>query len=221
MPLEPAELTEKGADLAAIPGPVVAFAGRRVDPPADSVPAGGAAGAERFPAANAARVGAEIERILHALGARWLVSAAACGADILALEAAARLGLRRRVVLPATVADFRRSSVVDRPGDWGERYDRIIAAVAAAGELLPGASVAVEREAGRPASPGDALDRYLAANLAILDEAARIASREGRLVQALVAWNGLSRGAGDVTAHFLAEARRRRLLVTEISTRLR
>ena len=196
------------------PGPVVAFAGRRIDPHRidPQLTAGGREAppaVERFPAENATRVGAEIARVLEALGARWLVSAAACGADILALEAAAGLGLRRRVVLPAPPAVFRESSVIDRPGDWGTRYDRIIAAVTLTGDLVLHTP---------PCAGLDDLPVYFAANLAILDEAARIASEESRELQALVAWNGHSRGADDVTAHFLDEARRRHLPVTAILT---
>ena len=47
-----------------------------------------------------------------------LVCSAACGADLIALQAAGRVSLRRRIVLPFEPSRFRDSSVVDRPGDW-------------------------------------------------------------------------------------------------------
>jgi hypothetical protein len=57
-----------------------------------------------------------------------LVCSAACGADLIALEEAERLGLRRRIVLPFSPRQFRETSVTDRPeiGDlfstgWSKR----------------------------------------------------------------------------------------------------
>jgi hypothetical protein len=47
-----------------------------------------------------------------------IVCAAACGADLIALDEAGKLGVRRRVVLPNPKARFRANSVVDRPGAW-------------------------------------------------------------------------------------------------------
>ncbi len=55
-----------------------------------------------------------------------VVCSAACGADILALESAAQLGLSRRVVLPFSREQFRSTSVADRGGDWGRRFDTIL-----------------------------------------------------------------------------------------------
>jgi hypothetical protein len=177
-------------------GQVVALAGRRVDPP------GG--GVRRFPVENCERVRGELRQVLGGLGAVELVSAAACGADILALEVADELGLRRRVVLPSAPEIFRATSVIDRAGDWGARYDRIIAAVKAAGGLI----------VIRDAEAGD----YFQTNHDILDEAARAAAGAGVPLVVIVVWNGFSRGDDDVTAHFLAEARQRALPVTEILT---
>ena len=65
-----------------------------------------------------------------------VVSSAACGADLLALEQAGGLGLRRRVVIPFDRERFRAGSVVDRPGDWGGLYDSILDAVGAQGDLV-------------------------------------------------------------------------------------
>jgi hypothetical protein len=173
---------------------VVAIAGRRIDPPG--------AGEPRFPESAMEGVLNGLMAAFAESGARAVVSAAACGADIIALEAAGRMGLRRRVVLPSDPRSFRDSSVVDRPGDWGERYDRIIAEVAAANDLVIRA---------HPQAEGDAA--YLQANVDILDEARLLADELGLPLSALVVWNQVSRGASDVTAHFLALARERGLPV--------
>ena len=65
-----------------------------------------------------------------------LVCSVACGADLVALEAAERLGRRRRIVLPFAAERFRMTSVTDRPGDWGPMFDRMIAAADATDALF-------------------------------------------------------------------------------------
>ncbi len=176
---------------------VIALAGRRVDAPN--------AEQNRFPAENTERVKQQIRDLLKSSNATALVSAAACGADILALEAAGELGLRRRVVLPYNRQTFKQSSVVDRADDWGARYDRIIAEVERQGDL-------VEDDYEKDD------ETYFAANHDILDQAEDLAETLGQPLAVLVVWNGESRGEDDVTAHFLEEARNRGLQVSEIST---
>lgn len=184
---------------------VVAVAGRRVDAPGGPV---------RFPAE---RVGAVRERLrdrLSALareGARALVASAACGADLLALDEADRLGLRLRVVLPFEPARFRTVSVVDRPGDWGPIFDRLVEEVRRRGDLV----VLAARVNGDMA--------FLAATEAILQEAlalTRDAAGLARpdLVAALVVWDGVSRGEDDVTAAFRARAVELRYRVEDVPT---
>jgi len=177
---------------------VVVLAGRRVDAPG-TTPA-------RFPEAELERVRSAIGQWLEGMGATTLVCAAACGADLLALEVAGRLGIRRRILLPFGVAQFRASSVVDRPGAWGERYDQIVADVEARGDLLLH-SYSMEGE-----------ETYFQTNLDLLREAERIAVLADIPVLALVVWDGHSRGPQDVTAHFLAEAQHRGLPVHQILT---
>jgi hypothetical protein len=122
-----------------------------------------------------------------------LVGSAACGADLVALEQAEQLRLRRRIVLPFAPAQFRESSVVDRPGDWGREYDHQIAAAAAAGDLL----------VLDLAASGDAA--YAAANEAIVHEAQALAraapSGPHRLIAMLI-WEGAPRSGSDATAGF-------------------
>jgi len=108
-------------------GTVVALAGRRIDAPGADPP--------RFPPERVPAVRQRLVDMLAAERAAVLVCSAACGADLVALEAAERLGLRRRIVLPFAAERFRTTSVTDRPGDWGPLFDRMIAAAGAAGEM--------------------------------------------------------------------------------------
>jgi hypothetical protein len=149
------------------------------------------------------------ERIHHLLveqAPQAVVCSAACGADLLALEAAGALGIRRRIVLPYARERFRATSVVDRPGDWGERFDHILDAVAAMGDLVV-LGYAEDKEA-----------TYLATNHAILEQAASLAAPAQPAVGAAVVWDGASRGENDVTAAFVQEAQQRGLTVWSVST---
>ena len=176
---------------------VIALAGRRVDAPD--------AEEKRFSPENIERVRREIRDFLKAENATVLVCAAACGADILASEEAGALGIRRRVVLPYDKVTFKHSSVIDRPGDWGERYDHILAEVDSKGDLIVDDYDEDE-------------ESYFAANHDILDQAEELAEETGQQLAALVVWNGQARGDEDVTGHFLEEAKQRGLKVTEINT---
>jgi len=177
---------------------VIALAGRRVD--------ASDAAQKRFPAENAQVVKQRIHEFLLSHDALALVCAAACGADILALEAAGELGLRRRIVLPFDKATFRASSVVDRGGDWGERYDRIISEVEGQGDLV---EFAHDKDDGQT---------YFTGNLDILDQAKWLASELKTEAHALVVWNGESRGVDDVTGHFKQEALARGMEAPEVLT---
>jgi hypothetical protein len=177
---------------------IIALAGRRVDAPNTSVP--------RFPAANLAAVKARIAEFMQGHGVTGLVCAAACGADILALEAAAELGLRRRVVLPFDRFQFRAMSVTDRGGDWGERYDQLITEAIAADDL---------HESNLDPNDGQT---WFAGNLDILRAAERLATQTSSDLYALVIWDGASRGGDDATGHFKMEAEARGLGVAEIIT---
>jgi hypothetical protein len=181
-------------DAAAV---VVALAGRRID----------AAGApERFPLGNRVRVRDAIASMLAARPVSALVCSAACGADLLALEAAASLGIRSRVILPFSEDRFRTSSVMDRPGDWGPLFDRVMTETAARGDL-------VVLECGE----GDSA--YAIANQAILAEGEALAADARAARVALIAWDGAPRAGGDLTDDFRTEAIGRGWLVEEVLTR--
>jgi len=172
---------------------VIALAGRRID-------AVNAAEA-RFPERSVPLVERRLTEAFADSKATTLVCAAACGADLLALAVAGKLGLRRCVVLPADVPTFRASSVVDRPGAWGQLFDVVVAEVEARGDLWVH-ELGADDEA------------YRAANRAILDHAQQL----GGPVEAWVVWNGRARDGGDITLHFAEEARARKLNVRELST---
>jgi hypothetical protein len=175
---------------------VVVAAGRRIDAPGAP---------ERFPLRHRDRVRAALAACLAASRPVVQISSAACGADLLALEAAGELGIRRRIILPFDVGRFRAVSVVDRPGDWGPLFDAVIASVAAAGDL-------VVLDGGE----GDAA--YDRVNRAMLAEGeARAAG--GLAKVALVAWDGVPRGPDDLTDHFRADAIAAGWRVEDVPTR--
>jgi len=176
---------------------VIALSGRRIDAfNAKDV---------RFPLRNVDLVGRRIRSMFEADGVKALVTSAACGADLIALSEAGALGLPRRIVLPSTRDDFKRNSVLDRPGAWSSLYDEVLEAVSASGNLI-----VMDRALQRP--------DYSAASLAILDETAALAKELGDSPAAALIWDGSSRGDHDITEEFGEEARKRGLRVIEIST---
>ncbi len=177
---------------------VIALAGRRIDPADAQNPS--------FPPASVDAVRSRLRELFEAQKATALVSSAACGADLLALEVAGALGLRRRVILPFSTSRFRETSVVDRPGDWGPLYDRVIA----------DATLRLDLEIVATNSDDDAA--YAMVNLAILNEAAALSSTIATRPVAALVWDGVSRGEADLTQAFGAEAARRGFPVVEIKT---
>ena len=178
---------------------ILVYAGRRIDPEDSDVE-------RRFPRASIPRVVQDVDRILRDLGPTTVVGSAACGSDLLVLEAAGRLGMRRRIVLPFDRETLRGSSVTDRPGDWGRRFDAVINDVRARGDLV---ELTLD-----PKDDGT----YEQANAEIYRQAESLARAAGDNCNALVLWNGSTRGGGDVTEAFLNEARRRGWAVVEIET---
>ncbi len=130
---------------------VIALAGRRIDGPDTDPP--------RFPLDHVPLVRRRIADLLSEEHTEALVCSAACGADLIALEEAERLGLRRRIVLPFPPNRFRETSVTDRPGNWGPLFDRLVAAAESDGDLVT------------LSSTGDDDAAYAAANEVIIKEA--------------------------------------------------
>jgi hypothetical protein len=170
---------------------VLALAGRRIDAPETDPP--------RFPLKNVPMVRERLAALLATEHAEALVCSAACGADLIALEEAERLGLRRRIVLPFPAKRFRETSVTDRPGEWGPLFDRLIASAEAAGDL-----VVLDVEGNDDAA-------YAAANQSIISEAGTIAraTSDGtpfRLV-AVIVWEGSAREGTDASGGLLTLAK--------------
>ena len=165
---------------------IVALAGRRIDAPDAPTP--------RFPLSRAAAVREKLSALFRRRGATALVSSAACGADLLALDAARHLGMRLRIVLPFDRATFRRLSVTDRPGDWGPLYDEICAE----GEVI---------ELGL--DPSRSHYAYQAATARILEEKPDLA---------VAVSDGLARDDDDLTEYFVRLATERGIEVERVHT---
>jgi class 3 adenylate cyclase len=99
--------------------PVLVFTGHMIDRPERPTP--------RFPAAAEPAVREAIRSRLAAMRPVAAYGSAACGADILCLELARELGAETHIVLPFPAAEFRHASVDFTGGDWGERFERVVA----------------------------------------------------------------------------------------------
>src|SRR5688500_9512245 len=178
---------------------VMALAGRRIDAADATVP--------RFPVENAPIVRNRMIDLFRQLRVTFLVCSAACGADLIALDAAGSLGVRRRIILPFDRNTFRNTSVTDRPGDWGELYERITREVEADGEL-------------RILDGGPTESPYAITNRAIIDDAITLRQmlQYDAPVTAVLVWDGRSRGGDDFTAQFAELAQERGLAIVEVST---
>jgi hypothetical protein len=186
---------------------ILALAGLRID--AEGAP-------PRFPLDQAPRVKKQLTTLLRNLQPDVLICSAACGADLLALEAAAALNIPVTIVLPFAPERFRETSVVDRPGDWGRRYDAVMK------RATNGAMVDRIHVVEPPAGADD--DAYQEATDAILDDAQKLAAKaagEKNEVVAVVVWEGASRGEGDLTEYFRQGALKRGFTEKVILTRRR
>lgn len=190
---------------------IIALAGRRIDEKDTDMP--------RFPPENIQFVRERLKTLFKKKEAKVIVCSAACGSDLLALEVAGELGLRRRIILPSKPEKFRKSSVTDRPGNWGEIFDTIYQ------NLFESEDIVLMK------SNEDDDEIYLEANKRILDEAVALASSEanksntnapqGNLNEVLVVivWEGVSRGEDDITADFANKGKERGFEVVEILTK--
>jgi hypothetical protein len=138
-----------------------------------------------------------------------LVSSAACGADLIALDIAARASIPFRVVLPFGVRRFRETSVVDRPGNWGPQFDAAISEAKRRDALIVLRHKADDAEA------------YRDATARIVEEAARLAIDQNSfpaVPTAVAVWDGQSHGASDATELLLTLAEQRDWPIHEVST---
>ena len=101
---------------------VVIFTGHMID----HAQHGGARFPERLEGAVAANIRAKLDALHAGIG----YSSAACGSDILFLEAMLARRAEVTVVLPTDAAVFKRESVdvAAATGGWGKRFDRVLKA---------------------------------------------------------------------------------------------
>jgi hypothetical protein len=194
---------------------IITLAGRRID----------AVGAkdERFPLRNADNVAKEVQYRFESLAVGVLVSSAACGADLIALHAARKLGIRSRIVLPFAPGHFRQTSVIDRPGNstwnWGILFDEFINKANDSNDLivLP----------VKGSKTGAKTTAYVKTNQRLITEALNLSRRGAYCNQgesgkeqnrAMIVWEGRSRGEDDLTAEFAERAQQSGMPIEEVNT---
>lgn len=161
---------------------VAALAGRRID----------AVGAERqFPLSNLPAVRARIGKAFKQLKVKRLVCSAACGADLTSLQVALAHNIPRRILLPFDPMTFRTSSVVDRPGNWGEMFDYVLA------------NTPVEDVVNMELQNKDPDESYSLVTREIVRQASEIAITSGLKPITLLVWDGHPRASGDATQDML------------------
>ncbi len=174
---------------------ILVGAGRRIDAPG-SPPAS-------FPPENESRVVAAVEAAFGSFRPHVVIASAACGGDILILEAAHRRRVPFQIILPFAIERFRRESVTDRGKSWGSRFDTLVKN--ARGVVTLGESATAES--------------FAQVNEAILDLADELVPEAGaRSRTALVVWEGCRKVEADYTADFLQIAWTRRWSIQEITT---
>jgi hypothetical protein len=192
---------------------IIALAGRRVDAVDAEV--------SRFPLSNILIIRERLRALFDERKADKLVCAAACGSDLLALSVAREMGIQYRIILPFERSRFRKTSVIDRPGDWGDLFDELCQEAEATGNLIVLDDATEDDKA------------YIAANSRIIEEALLLARQnidehndesgqlrlsEGDAIVVIV-WEGNSRGSDDVTASFADLGRAHGLSVVEVLTK--
>lgn len=187
------------------PKTVLAAAGRRID----RVESPGT----RFPASNETKVAEAIRSALHVTRPALIVASAACGADILVLEAARDLKIPTRIVLPFSRRAFRERSVADCRGDWASRYDALVAdRKAEDGNLV----LLTNKE---PASDDQANAAYHKVTERLIEEVTNVLRRDKKANGgALVIWDVVRKDENDESGFFLDRARSQGWQVVEINT---
>jgi cytosine/adenosine deaminase-related metal-dependent hydrolase len=137
-----------------------------------------------------------VKTFLDDHGGVAVVASAACGADILALEAASELGIRTRIILPFVRDRFRDTSVEGGGEGWGDRFAK----------LMDGAEVREDVVVLPHAEGSD--DAYASATERIVAEAAELARGLRVEVIALVIWDERPRPSADATKDFVDTAKR-------------
>ncbi len=113
--------TDAAREIAdALPAPrVIAFSGHMIDRPDRA--------SSRFPARLGSAVAAELRARIAAWGPSIGYAQAACGADILFLEAMQDAGMQTQIVLPFLPLEYIATSVAFAGDDWIARFHRALA----------------------------------------------------------------------------------------------
>lgn len=175
--------------------PVLVFTGHMVDAPDRPAP--------RFPAALEDRAREALSQRIAALAPMAAYGSAACGADILCLEAARATGAETHIVLPFPADDFRRASVDFAGPDWGRRYDECLA-------RADSVTVASDHRASGSAAT------FEYANLVLTGLGCLRAKGLDTALHALVAWDRSAPGAAGGAASQVALWRERGIAVAEV-----
>jgi hypothetical protein len=175
---------------------IVALAGRRID----------ASDAEEkhFPLGMECAVYEKITEFFHRHKVTTLVSSAACGADLLAQKAAKKLEIEQHIILPFNRKKFRKTSVIDRPGNWGELFDKICDEVERKGNLLVLENYVANEE-----------NAYSEATIELLNCAQSLQSNNEKIL-AVAVWEERVKNEADETASFISQAQLRNIGVEEI-----
>jgi class 3 adenylate cyclase len=97
---------------------VIIFSGHMVDAPGRRVP--------RFPGQYVEAVAEQIRLTLDSAGAQIGISSAACGSDLLFIEAMLARDADIQVVLPWRKEEFKQTSVLVGGDEWARRFDRAL-----------------------------------------------------------------------------------------------
>lgn len=173
------------AILEALKPPAVGvFTGHMIDAPGRASP--------RFPASREAEIRAAIEREIDSLDLKIGYSSAACGGDLLFIEAMLARGAEVNIVLPFAKVDFLATSVAFAGGGWVARFE---SALERASDVQ---FVTAERHLGDDRLFGFA-NRFMS-GLALLR--ARSFSSEPWLIAHWDGGEGLTGGAADAVARW-------------------
>ncbi len=178
---------------------VIALAGRRIDSEDYDV--------KRFPLTNVSKVEKEMEVLFYEENVTRLICSGANGADLIAIKAAHSLGISCTMVLPFDHKTFKKVSVMDRPGNWEDLFDKYYDYLNTQNNV---------KILNLPTSDPYAFNKT---STGILDCAAQFSHEENtEIMQAVVVWDGRPKDTDDATFAFYSEAQQRNIPVIEIMT---
>jgi len=164
-------------------GIVAVFCGHMIDREGRAVP--------RFPAFAEDSVAGRIENWLAANPVKTVFAGAACGADILFLEAALEAGIEIHILLPFAAEEFVKTSVAHGGGEWVGRFHRVF-------DKAASLTIVNEDVADADGSVFDFTNRLVAAQGVLHADA------HGMRARGLAVWNGLRGDGGGGTADAVA-----------------